>query len=79
MVDVTLVPAPKQRNIEDEQAAINESKTPQRWNENPAKLCQKDRDAGWSPKYSKAKVKEGKRCSQPTLACGRSSSMRDAG
>jgi len=59
VVDATVVPAPKQRNTEDEKAAIKEGKIPERCKEKPAKLRQKDRDARWGLKYSKAKVKEG--------------------
>jgi len=59
IVDATVVPAPKQRNTEDEKAAIKEGKIPERWKEKPAKVRQKDRDARWTVKYSKAKVKEG--------------------
>jgi IS5 family transposase len=50
---------PKQRNTEAEKAAIKEGRIPERWKNNPAKVRQKDRDARWSVKYSKAKVKEG--------------------
>lgn len=59
IIDATVVPAPRQRNTEDEKAAIKQGKIPERWKEKPAKIRQKDRDARWSLKYSKAKVKEG--------------------
>ena len=59
IIDATVVPAPKQRNNEDEKAAIKQGKVPERWKEKPAKIRQKDRDARWTVKYSKAKVKEG--------------------
>ncbi len=59
IIDATVVPAPKQRNTEDEKAAIKQGKIPERWKERPAKIRQKDRDARWTVKYSKAKVKEG--------------------
>ncbi len=59
IIDATVVPAPKQRNSEDENAAIKEGKIPERWKTRPAKVRQKDRDARWTVKYSKAKVKEG--------------------
>lgn len=52
-----VVPAPKQRNTEAEKAAIKEGRVPDDWK--PAKARQKDRDARWSIKYSKAKVREG--------------------
>lgn len=59
IIDATAVPAPKQRNIEDEKAAIKQGKVPERWKERSGKIRQKDRDARWTVKYSKAKVKEG--------------------
>lgn len=42
-----------------QQAAIKEGRIPERWKDKPAKVRQKDRDARWSVKYTKAKVKEG--------------------
>lgn len=57
IIDATVVPAPKQRNTEAEKTAIKEGRVPEDWK--PAKARQKDRDARWSVKYTKAKVKEG--------------------
>lgn len=57
IIDATVVPAPKQCNTEAEKTAIKEGRVPEDWK--PAKARQKDRDARWSIKYSKAKVKEG--------------------
>ena len=59
IIDATVVPAPKQRNSDEEKAAIKQGKVPERWKEKPAKIRQKDRDARWTVKYSKAKVREG--------------------
>ncbi|SMD07273.1 Transposase DDE domain-containing protein [Novosphingobium sp. B1] len=59
IIDVTVVPAPKQRNTVDEKAAIKDGRIPEAWKAKPARLLQKDRDARWSVKYTKAKVKEG--------------------
>jgi transposase, IS5 family len=59
IIDATVVPTPKQRNTEAEKAAIKEGRVPEDWQAKPAKLRQKDRDARWSVKYTKAKVKEG--------------------
>lgn len=59
IIDATVVPAPKQRNTEAEKAAIKEGQVPEAWKAKPAKLRQKDRDACWSVKYTKAKVKQG--------------------
>jgi len=53
------VPAPKQRNTEAEKTAIKQGRVPEAWLAKPARLRQKDRDARWSIKYSKAKVREG--------------------
>lgn len=59
IIDASVVPAPKQRNTDEEKAAIKEGRIPEAWKEKPAKARQKDRDARWTVKYSKAKVKEG--------------------
>ncbi len=59
IIDATVVLAPKQRNNEDEKAAIKQGKAPKRLKEKPAKIRQKDRAARWTVKYSKAKVREG--------------------
>lgn len=59
IIDATVVPAPKQRNTDEEKAAIKEGRIPERWRDKPAKVRQKDRDARWSVKHIKAKVKEG--------------------
>jgi IS5 family transposase len=55
IVDATVVAAPKQRNTEDEKRALREGRIPQDWAKKPAKPRQKDRDARWTVKYSKAK------------------------
>lgn len=58
IVDATIVAAPKQRNTEAERAAIKAGKIPEGWAGKPAKLRQKDRDARWTVKFSKAKPRE---------------------
>lgn len=58
IVDATVVAAPKQRNSNDEKADIKAGKIPSDWKDKPAKLRQKDRDARWTVKFSKAKVDE---------------------
>lgn len=58
IVDATIVAAPKQRNTLAEKAAIKDNRIPEDWKEKPAKLAQKDRDARWSIKYTKAKPRE---------------------
>jgi IS5 family transposase len=55
IVDASLIAAPKQRNTDDEKAAIKQGRIPDRWKAKPAKLRQKDRDARWTVKFSKAK------------------------
>lgn len=57
IVDATIVAAPKQRNTDGEKADIKAGKVPQGWKDKPAKLAQKDRDARWTVKFSKAKPK----------------------
>ncbi len=58
IVDATIVAAPKQRNTEAERATIRAGSIPEGWTERPAKLRQKDRDARWSVKFSKARPRE---------------------
>jgi hypothetical protein len=51
IVDATLVPAPKQRNSEDEKAAIKAGKSAKQiWRGKPNKAHQKDVDARWTIK-----------------------------
>lgn len=58
IVDATIVAAPKQRNTIAEKKAIKEGRIPPEWKDKPAKLAQKDRDARWTVKYTKAKPSE---------------------
>lgn len=55
IVDASLIAAPKQRNTEDEKKELKEGRIPEDWQARPAKLRQKDRDARWTVKFSKAK------------------------
>lgn len=51
IVDASLVPAPKQRNTEDEKAAIKAGKSAREiWADEPNKAAQKDVDARWTLK-----------------------------
>jgi len=51
IVDATLVPAPKQRNTEEEKQAIKDGKTAKQiWPDDPNKAMQKDVDARWTLK-----------------------------
>jgi len=58
IADATIVAAPKQRNTIEEKAAIKEGRIPDDWRDKPAKLAQKDRDARWTVKYTKATPRE---------------------
>src|SRR5687767_15721517 len=58
LVDASIVAAPKQRNTKAEKQAIKEGRIPEGWQEKPAKLWQKDRDARWTVKYTKAKPRQ---------------------
>ena len=62
IVDATLVSAPRQRNTEAEKAEIKAGKSAAEiWPDEPAKAAQKDTDARWTVKFSKAKpTEEGK-------------------
>jgi len=55
IVDASLIAAPKQRNTDEEKKAIKDGRIPDHWKDKPAKLRQKDRDARWTVKFSKAK------------------------
>src|SRR5580658_10203787 len=55
IIDATIVAAPKQRNTDGEKRDIKEGRIPAEWTNKPAKLRQKDRDARWTVKYTKAK------------------------
>lgn len=57
IVDASLVAAPRQRATDAEKADIKAGRLPQEWQDRPAKLRQKDRDARWTVKVSKAKPK----------------------
>lgn len=58
IVDASIVSAPKQRNTEAEKAEIKAGRIPPEWAKRPAKLRQKDRDARWTVKFSKARPRD---------------------
>jgi IS5 family transposase len=58
IIDATIVATPKQRNSDGEKREIKEGRIPAAWAGKPAKLRQKDRDARWTVKYTKAKPSE---------------------
>lgn len=68
IVDATIVAAPKQRNTDAEKADIKAGKVPDAWKDEPAKLRQKDPDARWTVKFSKAKVAEDGKAQQRDIA-----------
>lgn len=47
-----------ERAVFEDRAASAEGRVPDDWKDKPAKLAQKDRDAGWTVKYTKAKPRE---------------------
>ena len=55
IIDASIVAAPKQRNTDGEKHDIKQGRIPAAWVGKPAKLRQKDRDARWTVKYTKAK------------------------
>jgi IS5 family transposase len=58
LIDASIVAAPKQRNTKAEKQALREGRVPEDWQDKPAKLSQKDRDARWTVKMTKAKRRE---------------------
>ena len=58
IIDASIVACPKQRNTEEEKREIKAGRIPEAWTDKPAKLAQKDRDARWTVKWSKAKPAE---------------------
>ncbi|MER8970662.1 IS5 family transposase [Mesorhizobium sp. M0808] len=68
IVDATIVAAPKQRNSDAEKANIKAGEVPDEWQKKPAKLRQKDRDARWTVKFSKAKADEEGKTKQRDIA-----------
>jgi transposase, IS5 family len=59
IIDASIVAAPKQRNSDGEKREIKAGRIPEAWQAKPAKLAQKDRDARWTVKWSKAKPADG--------------------
>lgn len=59
IVDASIISAPRQRMTKKEKEIIKDGNIPEEWKTKPAKLAQKDRDARWIVKYSKAKAKDG--------------------
>ena len=55
---------------------IKEGRIPDGWAEKPAKLRQKDRDARWTVKYTKAKPTRGRRSRRRSISRSRPSATR---
>ena len=58
IIDASVVQAPRQRMTKEEKKVVKEGKTPEAWNNTPAKKAQKDMDARWFVKTKKAKTKD---------------------
>ena len=58
IIDASLIAAPRQRNTDEEKKAIKQGRIPDAWQDRPAKLRHKDRDARWTVKFTKAKPRE---------------------
>jgi IS5 family transposase len=58
IVDASPNAAPRQRNTNEEKKAIKQGRIPDEWKDKPAKLRQKDRDARWTVKFTKAKPRQ---------------------
>lgn len=59
IVDASIIQAPRQKMTKEEKQTVKVGKIPEAWKDKPAKLSQKDRDARWIVKQSKAKGDEG--------------------
>ena len=55
IMDASIVEAPRQRNNDREKEAIKAGEVPQAWQDKPAKLRQKDRNARWTMKRGRKK------------------------
>lgn len=56
IVDASIVQAPGQRMSEAEKETVKHGEVSEAWKKKPRKLAQKDRDARWVVKYSKART-----------------------
>ena len=54
MIDATIVAAPRQRNSREENEAVKAGRTPEGWDQQPAKDRQKDKDARWTKKHGRS-------------------------
>ncbi|AQS85689.1 hypothetical protein A0U92_13945 [Acetobacter aceti] len=56
IIDTTVAAASRQRNTDAEKAILKAGELPQDWKDKPKTPAQKDREARWTIKYSKAKT-----------------------
>jgi len=61
IVDASIISAPRQRMTKEEKETIKQDRIPEEWKAHPSRLSQKDREARWVIKYSKAKAKDGEK------------------
>lgn len=54
LVDASIVQAPRQRMTKDEKEQVKAGDIPQKWQDHPAKLAQKDMEARWFVKHKKS-------------------------
>lgn len=54
ILDASIVPAPRNHNTREENAAIKNGEMPEGWADRPAKRSQKDTDARWTIKHGKS-------------------------
>jgi len=54
ILDASIVPAPRNHNTREENAAIKDGREPEGWKDKPAKRSQKDTDARWTKKHGKS-------------------------
>jgi transposase, IS5 family len=55
IIDASIIAAPEQRNADREKREIKAGRIPAEWAKKPAKLRQKERDARWTAKATRAK------------------------
>jgi IS5 family transposase len=67
IVDASIVAAPKQRNTDAEKDALKQGRIPADWQDKPAKLAQKDRDARWTMKRGRVRRLEDGRPKGPEI------------
>jgi IS5 family transposase len=67
IVDASIVAAPKQRNTDAEKDALKQGRIPADWQDKPAMLAQKDREARWTMKRGRVRRLEDGRPKGPEI------------